>query len=247
MQNKYPLWKNLMLIFIAVIGFIYAIPNLYTENPVVQISTTGDEDKEELKGAVENILKTAKLDYKSVLVENEGIEVVFSSTDAQLLARDVIKNKLGADYTVALNLAPSTPHWLETIHAAPMKQGLDLRGGVHFLLEVDVESVIARRYEGIMKNIGQELRESGIRYSGIRYLADKGVELRFKDTDSMDKALADLREKITGIVFVKAKSNNSILSSLSPTEQNSIRQNTIEQTMAILRNRVNELGVGEAV
>ncbi|HAT8830747.1 TPA: protein translocase subunit SecD [Legionella pneumophila] len=247
MQNKYPLWKNLMLIVIAVIGFVYAIPNLYTENPVVQISAGTDEDTETIKNQVESILKNANIDYKSLVVERDGVEVVFSSTDSQLLARDVIKNSLGSDYTVALNLAPSTPAWLEAIHADPMKQGLDLRGGVHFLLEVDVESVISRRYEGIMKNIGQELREAGIRYSGIRYLSDKGIELRFRDSDSMENALVELRQKISDVVFVKTKTQNSILGAISPAELNSIRQNTIEQTMSILRNRVNELGVGEAV
>lgn len=236
-----------MLIVIAVIGFIYAIPNLYTENPVVQISAGTDEDTETIKNQVESILKNANMDYKSLVVERDGVEVVFSSTDSQLLARDVIKNSLGSDYTVALNLAPSTPAWLEAIHADPMKQGLDLRGGVHFLLEVDVESVISRRYEGIMKNIGQELREAGIRYSGIRYLSDKGIELRFRDSDSMENALVELRQKISDVVFVKTKTQNSILGAISPAELNSIRQNTIEQTMSILRNRVNELGVGEAV
>lgn len=236
-----------MLIVIAVIGFIYAIPNLYTENPVVQISAGTDEDTETIKNQVESILKNANMDYKSLVVERDGVEVVFSSTDSQLLARDVIKNSLGSDYTVALNLAPSTPAWLEAIHADPMKQGLDLRGGVHFLLEVDVESVISRRYEGIMKNIGQELREAGIGYSGIRYLSDKGIELRFRDSDSMENALVELRQKISDVVFVKTKTQNSILGAISPAELNSIRQNTIEQTMSILRNRVNELGVGEAV
>lgn len=236
-----------MLVVIAAIGFVYAIPNLYTENPVVQISADTDEDKEAIKNQVESILKNGKLDYKSLVAEKDGVEVVFSSTDSQLLARDVIKNNLGNQYTVALNLAPSTPHWLEAIHADPMKQGLDLRGGVHFLLEVDVESVISRRYEGIMKNLGQELREAGIRYSGIRYLADKGVELRFRDSESMENALVELRQKIPDVVFVKTKTQNSILGAISPAELNSIRQNTIEQTMSILRNRVNELGVGEAV
>ncbi|HAU1184090.1 TPA: protein translocase subunit SecD [Legionella pneumophila] len=247
MQNKYPLWKNLMLIVIAVIGFVYAIPNLYTENPVVQISAGTDEDTETIKNQVESILKNANMDYKSLVVERDGVEIVFSSTDSQLLARDMIKNSLGSDYTVALNLAPSTPAWLEAIHADPMKQGLDLRGGVHFLLEVDVESVISRRYEGVMKNIGQELREAGIRYSGIRYLSDKGIELRFRDSESMENALVELRQKISDVVFVKTKTQNSILGAISPAELNSIRQNTIEQTMSILRNRVNELGVGEAV
>lgn len=247
MQNKYPLWKNLLLIFIMVIGLIYAIPNLYTENPVVQISSDESIDNEELKQQIEDALTKAKLPYKNVLSQEQGIEVVFASTDTQLLARDVIKNSLGNGYTVALNLAPSTPNWLEKIHAAPMKQGLDLRGGVHFLLEVDVESVINRRYEGVMKNIGQEMREIGVRYSGIRYVADKGVELRFRDAESMNTALSELRQKISGIVFTKTKTPNSLLGSISAEELNTIRQNTIEQTMSILRNRVNELGVGEAV
>ena len=247
MQNKYPLWKNLMLIAIAVIGFIYAIPNLYTENPVVQISSDTTIDPEALKAQVENTLKQAKLDYKSLIVENDGVEVIFASTDSQLLARDVIKNALDSQYTVALNLAPSTPQWLESIQARPMKQGLDLRGGVHFLLEVDVESVIGRRYEGFMKNIGQELREMGVRYSGIRYVADKGIDLRFRDIASMDNALAALKQKIPDVVFVKSKEDNSVLASISPGELNIIRQTTIDQTMSILRNRVNELGVGEAI
>lgn len=247
MQNKYPLWKNLMLVVIAVIGFIYAIPNLYKENPVVQISAQTPVDKEQLKNQVEGILKQNKLDFSKLMIENEGVEVIFNSTDSQLLARDVIKTSLGSQYTVALNLASSTPHWLESIQARPMKQGLDLRGGVHFLLEVDVDSVVSRRYEGLMKNISQELREVGVRYSGIRYVPNKGVDLRFRDLASQEKALAELRVKIPGVVFTQAKAENSILGSLAPTELNTIRQNTIEQTMSILRNRVNELGVGEAV
>lgn len=247
MQNKYPLWKNLMLIFIAVVGLIYAIPNLYTEHPVVQISAQNIDDKDALKDKVETILKDSKLEYNALIVEDQGVEIGFSSTDAQLQARDVIKNSLGNQYTVALNLASTTPHWMEVIHADPMKQGLDLRGGVHFLLEVDVESVISRRYEGIMKNISQELREIGLRYSGIRYVPEKGIDLRFRDPESMEKALAELKQKIPEVVFTKNKVKNSVLGSISPAELNTIRQNTIEQTMSILRNRVNELGVGEAV
>ncbi|MBA2650051.1 MAG: protein translocase subunit SecD [Legionella sp.] len=247
MQNKYPLWKNLMLVLIAVIGFIYAIPNLYTENPVVQISAENAGNKEDLKKQVATILDQNKIEYSSIILENDGVEVIFKSTDAQLLARDVIKNKLGNNYTVALNLASATPRWLESLGASPMKQGLDLRGGVHFLLEVDVDSVIGRRYEGLMKTIGQTLREKGIRYSGIRYTATKGIELHFKDEQTLDNALKELKTKATEVVYVKAKEDFTILGSLAPSEINTTRQNTIEQTMSILRNRVNELGVGEAV
>lgn len=205
MQNKYPLWKNLMLIIIAVVGFIYAIPNLYTENPVVQISSETPVDYDELKNQVEGILKKDNSPYKAIIVQSSGVEVVFSSTDAQLLARDNIKNALGSQYTVALNLAPSTPNWLDAIHAAPMKQGLDLRGGVHFLLEVDVDSVISRRYEGIMKNISQELRDLGIRYTGIRYIADKGIDLHFRDSESTNNAFVGLKEKFLILFLSKVK------------------------------------------
>jgi preprotein translocase subunit SecD len=247
MQNKYPLWKNLMLIIIAVIGFIYALPNLYSEHPVVQISAETPVDYDVLKGQIEGVLQKDKLAFSAVNATDDGVEVVFTSTDSQLLARDAIKNALGNQYTVALNLASSTPAWLRSIRAEPMKQGLDLRGGVHFLLEVDVDSVISRRYEGIMKNIGQALREIGVRYSGIRYVADKGVNLRFRDQESMEKALTALRDKMPDVLFVKSKAANELVASIPPAELNTMRQNTIEQTMSILRNRVNELGVGEAV
>ncbi|MFJ1267183.1 protein translocase subunit SecD [Legionella lytica] len=247
MQNKYPLWKNLMLIIIAVVGFIYALPNLYSEHPVVQISAETPVDYEVLKGQIEEILQKDKLAFSEANATDTGVEVIFTSTDAQLLARDAIKNALGNQYTVALNLASSTPAWLRSIRAEPMKQGLDLRGGVHFLLEVDVDSVVSRRYEGIMKNIGQALREIGVRYSGIRYVAEKGVNLRFRDQESMEKALAALRDKMPDVLFVKSKAANELVASIPPAELNTMRQNTIEQTMSILRNRVNELGVGEAV
>lgn len=247
MQNKYPLWKNVLLIVIAIIGLIYAIPNLYSEDPVVQISSSSEIEPEKLKTQVISLLDNAKLKYKKVEVDHEGLDVRFNSTDTQLLAQDVIKNGLGNNYTVALNLAPSTPAWLAAIGAEPMKQGLDLRGGVHFLLEVDIDSVVNRRYEGLMKNIGQELREAGMRYSGIRYVPNKGVQMRFRAANLTEDAVAELNQKFTGLEYHLADDSLSVTITLSPSEINNIRQNTIEQTMGILRNRVNELGVGEAV
>lgn len=247
MQNKYPLWKNLLLVVIVVIGLVYVMPNLYTEYPVVQISSEAPMQPQELEAQVKASLDAAKLNYQAITVNNDRLEVRFASTDTQLLARDVIRNSLGNHYTIALNLAPSTPAWFGAIHAEPMKQGLDLRGGVHFLLEVDIESVINRRYEGMMKSIGQDLREAGIRYAGIRYVADKGIDVRFRNEQAMEEALVELREKLPSLQFSKLPSTIGIVAALSPTELNTMRQNTIEQTMSILRNRVNELGVGEAV
>lgn len=247
MQNKYPLWKNLSLIAIVLVGLVYALPNLYSEDPVLQISSQVSDVPEKLEANVRKLLDAAKIKYSGLTVSDANVDVRFSSTDAQLLARDIIKNGLGSHYTVALNLAPSTPNWLRAMRAEPMKQGLDLRGGVHFLLDVDVDSVVHRRYEGLTKSIGQELRELGVRYAGIRYLADKGIEVRFRTADARDDALADLEQKIPGLELHRTKDSLAIRASLSATELNTIRQNTIEQTMSILRNRVNELGVGEAV
>lgn len=247
MQNKYPIWKNLLLIVIVAVGLIYAIPNLYSEDPAVQISSQATIDTEQLKQQISELLAEAKVPYRSISATDESLEIRFNSTDTQLIAQDIIKNRLGQGYTVALNLAPATPHWLNKIGAEPMKQGLDLRGGIHFLLEVDVDSVISRRYEGMMKSIGQDLREEGIRYAGIRYLPEKGISIRFRTPEIMNTALTKIENNFPGLVFNKSRETSTIMASLAPAEMNSIRQNTIEQTMGILRNRVNELGVGEAV
>ena len=249
MQNKYPIWKNLMLIFTIIIGIIYVIPNLYTEYPIVQVSSQSNSpvNPDALVEQVTQLLVKDKVAYTAILPNDTGLEVRFASTDTQLVARDIIKHALGSGYTVALNLAPSTPAWLSAIHAEPMKQGLDLRGGVHFLLEVDIESVIHRRYEGLLKNIGQDLREAGIRYAGIRYITDRGVNIRFRTSEITEQALVQLRDKSPNLLYKKSKDGLDIMASMSPTEINTTRQNTIEQTMSILRNRVNELGVGEAI
>ncbi len=247
MQNKYPLWKNVILVAIVLIGLVYVIPNLYSEHPIVQISSQSAIDPKALEQKVKALLDEAKLSYQAILVTNDQLEVRFTSTDAQLLARDAIKNGLGNQFTVALNLAPSTPAWLSAIHAEPMKQGLDLRGGVHFLLEVDIDSVVNRRYEGMIKSIGQDLREAGIRYAGIRYVADKGVAIQFRSPEAGEEALVELRQKLPSVIFTPTNNNLAMIAALSPAELNTMRQNTIEQTMSILRNRVNELGVGEAV
>ena len=247
MQNKYPLWKNLMLIAIVAIGLVYAIPNLYSEHPVVQVSSDNAVDPKELENEVKGLLTNAQLQYGTITSTHDGLEIQFASTDSQLLARDVIKNRLASQYTVAINLAPSTPAWLAAIRAEPMKQGLDLRGGVHFLLEVEIDSVINRRYEGLTKSIGQDLREAGIRYSGIRYVLNKGVDVQFRTAEASTAALNILRSNYPGFGYTQPTEGFGLLATLPPSELNTIRQNTIEQTMAILRNRVNELGVGEAV
>src|SRR5947209_2805787 len=127
MQNKYPLWKNIALILLAIVGFIYAIPNIFSEEPAVQISSVSSQsqtDIKELSARVKNLLDSSKIHYRSLSSEGDRVEVRFASTDTQLAVQDLIKNKLGQNYTVALNLMPSTPKWLSVLGAEPMKQGL---------------------------------------------------------------------------------------------------------------------------
>ncbi|MGV3740655.1 MAG: protein translocase subunit SecD [Gammaproteobacteria bacterium] len=247
MQNRYPLWKNVLLIVLAVVAVIYSIPNLYTEEPVVQISSETLIDPHVTLKQTQAILDQAQVPYSGINVQGEGVEVRFASTDAQLQGRDVIKNGLDPNYIVALNLAPSTPKWLSAIYAEPMKQGLDLRGGVHFLLEVDIDSVMNRRYEGMLKAIGQDLHELGIRYAGLRYFPHHGIDIRMRTQDQVTQALELLKAKYPHMKFKAVKNQPTIEASLSGSERHTIRQTTIEQTMGILRNRVNELGVGEAI
>ena len=247
MQNKYPLWKNVALALLVLVGLVYAIPNIYTEEPAVQVSSKTPILPTALKTKIERVLDLAHLKYKNITADTEHLEVRFASTDIQLLARDVIKSSLGPDYIVALNLLPSTPKWLSSIGAEPMKQGLDLRGGVHFLLEVDVDSVLMRRYEGLMKSIGRGLRDAEVRYSGIRYIPEQGIEVRFKTDEQKAKAKAHLKTDFPDLLLTSSAKKPEFVVSLSEAELSKVRQNTIEQTMSILRNRVNELGVGEAV
>ena len=247
MNNHYPMWKNAILVLLVIIGLIYSVPNLYSEDPVLQISATPPANVEQAIQHVQKILQTSHLVTKSVKLDNDHIQIRFASTDTQLLAYELLRKDLGSAYTVALNLATSTPAWLSSIGASPMKQGLDLRGGVHLLLEIDIDSVINRRYEGLVKNIGHELRTNNVRYSGIHYVVNKGIDLRFRNAKLRDEALDDLTDKFRGLIFTKQEQNFGLILSLSEHEITEIQQNTIEQTMGILRNRVNELGVGEAV
>lgn len=251
MSNKYPLWKYIFVLVITIIGFMYAIPNLYGEDPAIQISASSRGVK--VDANTESSLKTAladqKLTYKSMELEPDDLLIRFKDTDSQLKAKDVVKAVLGPNYTVALNLLPTTPHWLEMLGANPMKLGLDLRGGVHFLLDVDVNGVISRRVQGLIKSMGEDLRSQRIRYSGISATKTNTILLRFRDSTTRDRAYKVVSKDYPNLLLTKQNNNGrfTLVAAMSPAEINNSRQYTIDQTMSILRNRVNELGVGEAV
>ena len=155
-MNQYPLWRYIALIAVIVISVLYAVPNFFGEDPAIQITTKNATPLTAvLKTNIENALQKANLHYKSIKPEANALLVRFSSTDTQLSAQDVIKGTVGDQYSVALNLAPRTPAWLEAIGAHPMKLGLDLRGGIHFLLDIDVDTLVKARMQSAVHSMGE--------------------------------------------------------------------------------------------
>ena len=247
MLNRYPLWKNLMVIFLVAIGVLYALPNLYGEDPAVQISgTRGQEADSGVLSEVQTVLKDNNLSTKSVVLENGSILVRFDNTDAQLLAKDKITEKLGTNYSVALNLAPATPKWLSSIGGNPMKWGLDLRGGVRFLMEVDMNSALTKRQEQLQDSLRTELRKEKYQYSAIKSAENFSTIVTLANPDQLSDVQRYLRKQHPTL-DIRAISDNTLSLALSDAALNEARESAIEQNLSILRKRVTELGVAEAV
>lgn len=247
--NRYPIWKNLLVIFVVVIAFIYAAPNLYGDVPAVQISGANASIpvNETTIASVKQILQKEQIPFQSLEEENHSLLLKFASTDEQLKAKETIQATLGEDYLVALNLAPTTPHWLKSLNALPMKLGLDLRGGVHLLMQVDVDTVIKQRVEGELTSISQALRTERIRYSGVNRIGADGISLQFRTQDVLDNANSYLTAHFPEFTWTKNNNTLELQGILSPAAMQQAHQDTLEQAMNTLRNRVNELGVSEAV
>lgn len=249
MLNRYPLWKNLLLVFLFIIGLIYAAPNLYGDDPSVQISQSRHIPiTDETVHNIEATLTDAALPYKSIEKNEHALLIRFRDTDIQLKAKDLLSQKLGDNYTIALNLAPTTPGWLEAFHATPMRLGLDLRGGVNFLLNVDAASVVTQRLEGETRNIGIAFRDAKVRYLQLIRQKDNNILIAFRDEENFKKGYGVLAERFAQLLLKKNELGKyELTATFSPATLEDIRQNTVEQTMTTLRNRVNELGVAEAV
>ena len=247
MLNRYPLWKNLMVIFLVAIGVLYALPNLYGEDPAVQISgTRGQEADSGVLSEVQTVLKDNHLTTKSVVLENGSILVRFDNTDAQLLAKDKITEKLGNNYSIALNLAPATPKWLSSIGGNPMKWGLDLRGGVRFLMEVDMNSALTKRQEQLQDSLRTELRKEKYQYSAIKSAENFSTIVSLVNPEQLSDVQRYLRKQHPTL-DIRAISDNTLSLALSDAALNEARESAIEQNLSILRKRVTELGVAEAV
>ena len=247
MLNRYPLWKNLMVIFLVAIGVLYALPNLYGEDPAVQISgTRGQEANSAVLSDVQSVLKDNNLTTKSIVLESGSILVRFNNTDTQLLAKDKITEKLGTNYSVALNLAPATPKWLSSIGGNPMKWGLDLRGGVRFLMEVDMNSALSKRQEQLQDSLRTELRKEKYQYSAIKSIDNFSTGVTLTNSEQLSDVQRYLRKQHPNL-DVSVTSENTLSLGLSDSVLNEARESAIEQNLSILRKRVTELGVAEAV
>lgn len=247
MLNRFPLWKNLMVILVIAIGALYALPNIYGEDPAVQISgTRGQQANTQTLSEVQSLLTTNQITPKSIVLENGSILARFTDTTEQLLAKDKIAEKLGNNYSTALNLAPATPAWLSAIGGNPMKWGLDLRGGVRFLMEVDMNTALSKGQEQLQDSVKSELRKEKIRYTSVQSGANFSTLVTLEKPDQRYQAQQLLRRQHPNIE-INETADNAFSMHLSDNGLVEARNNAIEQNLTILRKRVEELGVAEAV
>ncbi|MCB5307685.1 MULTISPECIES: protein translocase subunit SecD [Yersinia] len=245
MLNRYPLWKYLMLIVVIFIGLLYALPNLYGEDPAVQITgARGIAASETTLVQVRDVLEKDNIASKSIALENGAILARFKDTDVQLRAREALVAAMGDKYVIALNLAPATPSWLAKLGAEPMKLGLDLRGGVHFLMEVDMDTALGKLQEQTMDTLRTDLREKNIPYATVRKLDNYGVEVRFRDNKTRDDAISYLSSRHRDLV-IGSNGSNTLKAVMSDDRLREAREYAVQQNITILRNRVNQLGVAE--
>ncbi|MGX9462190.1 protein translocase subunit SecD [Shewanella sp. A14] len=249
MLNKYPMWKNIMVVLIIAIGGFYAIPNLFGEDHAVQIvATRGAEVTTSTQSMVVDLLESKGIAIKRAELEGGQLLIRVQNPEQQLVAKEAIAEQLGQKYTVALNLAPATPEWLEAVGGTPMKLGLDLRGGVHFLMEVDMGEAIRKMEEAKIADFRSQLREEKIRYAGIRK-TPKGIAIKFRDAETVDQAEAYLKTRSNDMVYTDASSGSEfmLLATMSDVYLKQIKEEALQQNITTIRNRVNELGVAEPV
>lgn len=248
-MNKYPAWKYAIIALTLVGGFLFALPNIFGEAPAVQVSgLRANKADAALQKQIEDTLKSANIRYETSFITENSVKVRFADTDTQLKARDAIQTKVGPGYVVALNLISDSPAWLTAIGAKPMYLGLDLRGGVHFLLSVDMKSVMDKavdRYNGEIRSL---LREKKIYYNGLAREGDR-VVVRFKDKALREQADKLISSQVTDLNLRDTSSGEDfqITATIKPEAATRLRDNALQQNITTLRNRVNELGVSEPI
>ena len=249
-MNQYPLWKYLLILAALLAGLIYTLPNFYGESPAVQVSPLRASLKADtaLLERVGNILGNASLAPEITSLDGNSVKARFADTDTQLKAKDVLANQLGEDYVVALNLLPRSPQWLSNFNALPMYLGLDLRGGVHFLLQVDMKAALNKALEAASGDIRSALREQNISYGGVSR-DGKVLSVKFRDAETRSKGEAELKQRFSDYTLNDKDEGRdyNLLVTLKPEAEKRIQDSAVQQNLVTLRNRVNELGVAEPV
>jgi preprotein translocase subunit SecD len=249
-MNRYSSLQYFVIVAALVVGFLYTLPNFFGEAPAVQVSPHKATIKvdDTLKGRVEEILAKENVAPQGVFRDATSVKTRFADNDTQLRARDALQSGLGEDYVVALNMLPNSPGWLSSIGALPMYLGLDLRGGVHFLLQVDLKTAIAKRLEGIVNDVRGNLREKRIPYTGATR-DDERLTVRFRDKAARDKGQEELARTLPDVDFrsVDDAGEFRLVGALKPEAVTTTQKAALDQNITTLRNRVNELGVAEPI
>ena len=253
-MNRYPLWKYAIILVTLLVAVIYTLPNFYGEAPAVQVSAgkvTAKVDNGTLD-RVESALKAANLTPNQLALEGTSVLARFDSTDEQIKAKDAIEHAVNPDaadptYVVALNLVSRSPKWLSSINAKPMYLGLDLRGGVHFMLQVDMRAAISKRLDTLANDIRQSLREKDVRHGGVVRTGDS-IEIRARDAATLEAARRVIADQITDLQVVEQPgAEPRLVASFKPQALQKVQTDAVKQNITTLHNRVNELGVAEPV
>ena len=254
-MNRYPFWKYALLALALLVGGLYALPNVFGEAPAVQVSAgkAGMRLDEAATQRVEAALKAAGITADSVLLDGASIKARFSDTETQLKAKDAIQKALNptpddSTYVVALNLIARSPAWLTSLNASPMYLGLDLRGGVHFMLQVDMPAALTKRVESLTGDLRVALREKNLRHSGISRNG-QAIEVRFRDSATAEAARVLIRDQFAELVAVLSPDGTEVKLSatINPVAARKVQEQALKQNITTLHNRINELGVAEPV
>lgn len=247
MQNHFPFWKNCLILVTFAIATFYAIPNLFGEDPSVQLSSVNSKPLEQSHvDQMKTALEKAGLTSKAIEFDKGQVLVRFNNTQDQLKAADLLRDSLENKATVALNLAPSTPTWLRALGANPMFLGLDLRGGVHFLLEVDIPAAIKQAEERSIGDLRLALRAAKVHYQSVTK-ENTAIKIKLNNAEEVAATQAILAKDFQNLTALKSTEENVLLLALSETEQREIKRFAVSQNMTTLRNRVNEIGVSEPI
>ncbi|HEY3077032.1 MAG TPA: protein translocase subunit SecD [Burkholderiales bacterium] len=254
-MNRFPTWKYALIALVIAAAFLYTLPNFFGESPAVQVSSAKSTVKVDfgLLGRVEQALQAANVPYTGTVVDAIGVRVRFADTDTQLRAKDVIDRGLNPDpndrsYSVALNLLSASPNWLTAIHALPMYLGLDLRGGVHFLLQVDTAAAITKRVENLAGDLRSQLREKNIRHGGVSR-EGQAIRIRFREPATREQARAFILNNVPDLTLAERDDGQNLLlvATVKPDFQKRVQETALQQNIMTLHKRVNELGVAEPV